>query len=283
MGGGIRCSSYSNPRIINCTISGNSADRDGGGIRCGYGSNPTIINCTITGNSAYRHSGGIDCYKSSPTIINCTITGNVSSAGGGTFIWYSSAKIINSILWGNSPDEIYLCTEGTPTVTYCDVQGGTGESWFGEGCIDANPGFTADGYWDGDTWVDGDYHLTAVSPCIDAGTNDAPELPIFDLDGFLRIWTGLMSHRVDMGVYEYGSEPMGISNIRVLGTGDVELTWLCSDEGVTEFDVWYSDDELSDMMTWYLLEGDVPSGGDETKYVDTTASPVGRRYYKVSY
>ena len=50
-GGGIECSDYSHPRIINCVITDNSANR-GGGIDCYIYSGPTIENCIIVGNSA---------------------------------------------------------------------------------------------------------------------------------------------------------------------------------------------------------------------------------------
>ena len=45
----------------------------------------------------------------------------------------------------------------------------------------------------------GDYHLTASSPCINSGDNDAPDLPSTDKDGNPRI----VDKIVDMGAYEY--------------------------------------------------------------------------------
>ena len=49
------------------------------------------------------------------------------------------------------------------------------------------------------------YQLSALSPCIDSGTLDAEglNLPPMDLAGNNRIANG----RIDMGVYEYGSQP----------------------------------------------------------------------------
>jgi hypothetical protein len=50
-------------------------------------------------------------------------------------------------------------------------------------------------------------YLTADSPCRDTGTPDTLglSLPIMDLEGNYRIW----NNRIDMGCYEYGSEPVG--------------------------------------------------------------------------
>ena len=162
-GGGIYCSSSS---ITNCTISGNTAS-SGGGIYCSSSSSPSITNCAISGNSASSNGGGIYCYYSSPSITNCTISGNTaSSSGGGIYCQSSSPSITNSILYFDSPYEIY----GSPTVTYSDIMGG----YEGEGNIDKLPSFIGGG----------DYHLEGNSPCIDAGTSEGA--PDTDIDGELR-------------------------------------------------------------------------------------------------
>ncbi|MCP4707633.1 MAG: hypothetical protein GY869_03325, partial [Planctomycetes bacterium] len=97
----------------------------------------------------------------------------------------------NCILWSDSPDEI---AGSAATVTYSDVQGGTGEVWFGVGCIDTNPEFVDTG--------NGDFHLKEISLCIDAGSNSAGNLPAQDIDGEDRI----LGSAVDMGfdeVFQY--------------------------------------------------------------------------------
>ena len=86
------------------------------------------------------------------------------------------------------------------------------------GNIDADPGFVLAGRWvdsadpnrpasPGDTkalWIGGDYHLTAGSPCIDAGDPD-PMSWLFtpDIDGVMRPVGPLP----DIGCDEFGKRP----------------------------------------------------------------------------
>ena len=175
--GGIACFD-SSPTIRNCIIRGN-VGYPGGGISC-FSSSPTVTNCIIKNNNSWGDGGGLGCFDGSdPQITNCTITGNSAFAlGDGIYCFDSSPTITNCILWGDTPDEIYVYS-GTPVVTYSDVQGG----WPGLGNIDADPCFAdpcnADyhlqsqaGRWDpnSQSWViDGN-----TSPCIDAGNPGCP-------------------------------------------------------------------------------------------------------------
>ncbi|GAG35257.1 unnamed protein product, partial [marine sediment metagenome] len=100
--------------------------------------------------------------------------------------------VLNSILWNDSPDEIYLDDSSTIDITYSDIHGG----WPGAGNINADPLFV--------NVANVDYHLQASSPCIDAGDNTAiPPSVVVDLDGNPRIINGI----VDMGAYEGGMAP----------------------------------------------------------------------------
>ena len=243
-GGGIRCSGgASNSTITDCIISNNSADGDGGGIYCsesnltianctisgnitgkyGYGdggglycfcSNPIITNCIINGNSADDNGGGIACgWSSSPTITNCTISSNSANRGGGIYCSSDSEFLTkDSILWTNSPNEIYI-SGSPPVVTYSDIQGG----WEGNGNIDADPLFIYPGYWDlngtpedpsDDFWVDGDYHLKSQAgrwdPNGETWVQDNVTSPCVDAADPSSDWTSeLWPHgkRANMGAY----------------------------------------------------------------------------------
>ena len=129
-----------------------------------------MTNCTITANTAYDFGGGAYCRHGNPTLTNC-------------------------IFWADTPQELYVYS-GTPVVTYCNVQGGTGEAWFAMGCIEGDPLFA----------FPNDLHLVAGSPCIDSGTNDpVGGLPVYDLDGNPRPVDGDGDNLAitDMGVYEF--------------------------------------------------------------------------------
>lgn len=168
------------------------ADGQGGGIWCAAGS---IERCTIADNVALQPKTSVFGSK-----------GNDFGAG---VFGSSEVTVAGSILWGNSPDQIaeYDCDN----VTYCDIEDdacvGSKEN------LTVDPLFVAPGYWAAITdpqtpveagtldavWMSGDYRLSGVSPCIDAGdplaTATAEDI---DLDGQVR----LSGAAVDMGAYE---------------------------------------------------------------------------------
>ena len=200
---------------------GKSSIGDGGGIYC-WDSSPLITNNTISGNSGGVSGGGIYCIESSPNITNNTISGNSGVyAGGGIFCYHDSfPTITNTIIWNNiagTDSEIH----GNPTVTYCDVMGG----YPGVGNIDKSPLFVnAD-----------DYHIWFVSPCKDAGNNQAV-VGTEDFEGDPRIADGV----VDMGADEFhthlyytGKIPGWPAKIKFVGLPSLPVN-LCIGTGVLD-------------------------------------------------
>ncbi len=219
-GGGIYCTYSSNPSLQNVTISGNSAVY-GGGIYCSGNSNPILQNVTISGNTAYVDGGGIYCENySSPNLYNVTISGNSSQIGGGIYCYGSGSNpsLINSIMWNDSPEEIYIVQGSVITATYSDIEGG----WAGTGNIDSAPLFVNPG--------NGDYHLQPGSPCIDAGDPASP----LDPDSTI----------VDMGAYYFHQiippDPPQNITIEIIGT-DVHISWDVV-TGANSYKVYSSDD-----------------------------------------
>jgi hypothetical protein len=140
-GGGIYCWGGADATIEHCTVTGNwTVNHSGGGIGC-FASNPTITNCLIVNNWTGADGGGIACMAdSSPRITSCTIADNTAVGLGGGISCSGSPTITDCIIGFDEPDAIFVYS-GSPLVTYCDVEGGTGEPWFGIGCINVNPWF----------------------------------------------------------------------------------------------------------------------------------------------
>ena len=202
-GGGMFNDFVSSPTVTHCTFSDNTADVRGGGMY-NFVSTPTVTNCTFSGNSA-ADGAGMANDNSNSTVTNCTFAGNAAGSGGGSHNLSSSLTVINCVIWGNSPDQLFDEPASTTAVLFSDIQGG----WPGIGNIDADPLFVDP---DND-----DYHLSAGSPCIDAGDNTAvPKEIVTDLDGNPRFVDDLQTPDcqqaprqcgdppvVDMGAYEF--------------------------------------------------------------------------------
>ena len=223
MGGGIY---NAGPGITlsRCRISGNSAIK-GSAIRSETGE-LYVENCVVSGNKGLKENFCPAIDSGFLSIANCTIVGNYYPA-----IMESSllptnppSSITNSIIYWNCRDhKCYgLIPSKNISVSYSDVQG----SYAGTGNIDANPCFVTAGYWDtngtprdyrDDFWVDGDYRLTAVSPCIDSG-GFVFLMDNKDLAGNPRI-TGAA---IDMGAYEYQNTPP----VAAAGPNQTAYAWI---------------------------------------------------------
>ncbi len=236
MGGGMEIFG-SDLLVSNCFLTGNMAG-NGGGIFSWAGSTLTLTNCVLSANSS---SDGATVFNndSSLTLVNCTLVENSSSpstvhitetvhtTGGGSGTEPSVLEAVNCIFW-NGGSEISNNFGSQLQINYCDIQGGRtsisdplGGLIWGLGNIDEDPRFVRLGHWESngtpadtgdDFWVDGDYHLSADSPCIDIGDNTALPPDVHDLDGDgdvteplpLDLGNGprIVNGVVDMGAFE---------------------------------------------------------------------------------
>lgn len=191
-GGGI----YSPTAVITGNlVVDNSAIAEGGSGDYGTG----------TGGNGIAKAGGI--YAPGTIVTNNTVSNNNASgiAGSGSLDGASivnaggisadsNSIIANTIVWGNSPDQIsgHDCSN----VSYCVIGDAVCNGLNGN--ISTNPLFVDPN--------NGDYHLLSASPCIDAGDSNSVPLDItIDLDGRPRIVDGDCDSTatVDMGVYEF--------------------------------------------------------------------------------
>ena len=171
--------------IRNCAMMYNVAHTGGGGVSFGHDSGGTVTNCTIIQNTG-DGGGGISCRSNSfPAISNCTIAYNVAQTGGGIEAFEGSiATLVNCVVWGNAPDHVYVWAGAEAVITFSDVQGG----WPGEGNLNIDPLLTQDFT-----------HLSADSPCRDAGDPEGDYAEQVDFDGEPRV----AGTNVDMGSDEF--------------------------------------------------------------------------------
>jgi hypothetical protein len=274
--------------LTDCLFQGNWAFEGGGGLQCdgawGYGN---VTNCVFWGNRCYSDGGAMNVYGSSEAdVTNCSFYANwagpsAGDTGGAIYVdtcSTGSATVVNSILWGDCPDEISGASGAF--VTYSDVQGGWGAP--DDYNIDADP-----------MWAHpeaGDFHLLPGSPCIDAGDNTAANIPDFDFEGDDRIvdGDGNGTATVDMGVDELmlqsvqvfydDFEDCSLSNWEQ----DVQNDWFCSTQRAhdgthaAEVDGWAVDATLTlkeaidlseateaTVSVWWYIE----SGLDDGEYL----------------
>lgn len=149
-------------------------------------------------------------------ITNCTIANNSSRATSAALnlgLANSVINISNTIVAGNSPLEVAMTLDNSfpgetmrANIRNSLILGGHSSVqvlsprisvfWL-EGNKEENPRFSMEEPLP--------YQLLQNSPCVDTGTTDvvALNLPHFDLAYNHRIW----NRRIDMGCYEYGSNP----------------------------------------------------------------------------
>lgn len=155
-------------------------------------------------------------------ITNCTFAGHTGN--GEALMINGNVTISNCISYNNRSKEIAINPmdgTGIPTTLTLEnnlIRNGYSDIWPWIGCainysetnITGNPLFLG-----GDDTHDPLYYsLSAASPCINFGTPDTEGLGLlpYDLAGNWRIWDGC----IDMGCYEYGSEPWVGNNDSVL-------------------------------------------------------------------
>jgi len=167
------------------TYTGNDATNNGGGISVITDIGILVFDKNILdSNNSGNVGGGLNIATTSGTVnvSNNTFYNNSSSEGGGIYFYFDAttaqADEFNNILWHDMPQGIAFSGARGVTARYSDIEGGTGESWFGTGCIGIDPLFFDP--------AGGDFRLTwdnyptpdaTKSPCIDAGDSASPADP----------------------------------------------------------------------------------------------------------
>ncbi|MBK7872228.1 MAG: hypothetical protein IPJ74_16915 [Saprospiraceae bacterium] len=127
-GGGIYIEGTGSVTVISTAFVGNRAVDRGGAMH--ISKTTTCINCVFYGNTA--NEGGAIYAQAQLSLINSTLTGNMATANGGAlFNAINTVTIQNSILWGNTPQQIHAYADGfisnvTLNMANTILQGGTG-------------------------------------------------------------------------------------------------------------------------------------------------------------
>jgi|GEM_PF-1970615 len=199
MGAGLCAWLRSYPVIENTIVKNNVASGAGGGLyfieafNTSGGSPITVTNVEVTHNTGGINGGSgiVTNYTSKVNLMNCTVSDNSAANTNGEALWRANGayfEIYNSIFWNLSSALIYDDggTAATSTIDYCDATNQLGDLVAGSNMLSTDPMFLNPG--------GNDYHLSSLSPCIDAGT--AAGAPLTDLDGNMR------NAVPDMGAYE---------------------------------------------------------------------------------
>ena len=203
-GGGLYVrTSQANITVEDCEFSGNTVGflgGDGGGGVYGRSSTGNMIftNNIFNGNTAQNAGGGaVSRSQGTITFTNNTSSGNtVNNGDGGGFhitldLNSTTGNIYNNIVWNNtasgSGDDICVNDAGATINLYNNdysdfyIQDGGNLSQLDN--MNSDPLFVDVSDPDPSNW---DLHITASSPCKDAGTASAPSLPATDFDGESR-------------------------------------------------------------------------------------------------
>ncbi|SFI17485.1 DUF5050 domain-containing protein, partial [Parapedobacter indicus] len=294
------------PLLVNVEISKNTATAQGGGMGNVSNSNPKLINVIISENVGGNYGGALYNYSSSPVLTNVTITGNSATTHGGGLYndGTGTAMLANMLIWGNTVNgdatgasaSIYNTGSGAqPSISYSLIanSGGSGSEWNTAIATDGGHNLDADPLFASETAFR--YALTALSPALNAGDNNAYTTAGGDLDndrdlaGAARLkWS-----TIDLGAYEYqlppapilevpepstykiGDELVFVINFHAPVTVNGELTLLLT-VGETQESVMFtslSEDKQFATFKYTVKEGDLDNDGlDVSGVIDLEGS-----------
>jgi hypothetical protein len=246
--GGPALAAYSSS-VVGCTISNNLSlpaggaylensfmDRcivthnTGGGECSGGGGvlevNSVIRNSLIASNSLTFSAAEPSCgslgggvYMRGGSLVNCTVVGNSAqviangTGGGGGVYAETLSDITNSIIYFNWAGSASSNWFNNAHITFYNSCSAPDPNTAGAGSISQDPQFV--------DFANGNYHLSASSPCIGAGRFAPWMAGTQDLDGNPRTTNG----RVDMGAYQSGYVPPS-TRLSIFRSGpNVILKW----------------------------------------------------------
>jgi hypothetical protein len=218
--------------LSNSTFTENSTTNNGGGISLLIDSGiANFSRCVLDSNSAGNVGGGISYATTNGTgnLFHNTLYGNTASEGGGIYFYFdqsgATTDVYNTILWHDNPNGVAMSGATTTVLRYSDIENGTGQPWFGTGCIEADPLF--------EDAPEGDFHLTwtnfpvpdsTISPCIDTGDPTSPLDPDSTRADMGAFYFNQSTGVNDDGYHSKGSTKMSLS-LQNLSRGSIEVEY----------------------------------------------------------
>ena len=161
----------SNTTLKNCIFTGNFGDRRAGGIHNELKGNLTMVDCTISGNSADVGAGLYNDNKSSAKLTNCIFSDNSANQGAGIYTKWGSLELVDCKLNNNSADPLdgggIYCQDCALVITNCAFTANSAVN-YGGGMYntDANPTLTNCTFNDNSSLIGAGFYNSDSRPTI---------------------------------------------------------------------------------------------------------------------
>lgn len=270
LGGALRISGPSNVRVVHNRFLGNEANMGGGAIASGS-AQAEFVQCLFAHNRS-SNSSTISASRAM-RLERCTIVAEGGDSPIQLFNW--SGEINSTVILSRSPYAIQFSESPHGVVKYCAVYGSEEGAFGFEDSLWPPPGIgmvaltnangdSCDTYYNifGDPMLAdtgaGDYHLTAESPCVDAGDPALPRDPdgsIADIGAYYFAHGGADAEVVTPLASQFALYPSFPNPFN----SATRIRFAVAQNGPVELDVY----DISGRLVQPLLRGTLSAGGHE--------------------
>ncbi len=256
---------YETPVKVDKNIFTNNVAYDGAGFYSRRSYNLIVSNNIFSGNAAYR-GAALSSYQNygdalnQPLIVNNTFIRNTATYAGAAIRFDGELKapiIFNCIFWENEAPlgkDIRNASALELVVSYSNIDTDSISGlWNGEGNINNDPLFI--------DAENGDFHLAAESPCIDAGDPSSPPDP----DGTI----------CDMGTYYFDQREI----VALLATDTTAMSFTANWQAADDATGYLLDVATDENFTNFVFQNqDV---GNVLFFAVNNLNPISVYYYRV--